>query len=360
MQQQAKARPQHGSDVAERILGTLNSAILCLDAGRVITYANAAAEAMFESSAASLVGRPFVSLLSQLEPSTVIDRLGLKLADLTEHEAIITLANGKAMVVDYSIYPFESEPQDGNIVLEIRPFERQAQFAHEEMKKLQQQTTQQLARGLAHEVNNPLGGIRGAAQLLQRELDRPEWIEYTEVIISEVDRLQSLTSRMLGPGNHMQKRPVNIFEVLEQIRRIILAAEPGRITINRDYDPSIPELLGDHDLLVQAFLNIVRNAVQAIEGEGEITFKTRVNYSFTIGQVTHPLVLRVDISDSGHGIPKHLGDTIFLPMITDKPDGSGLGLPIANEIISRHGGTIHLNSSVAGTTFSTFLPLEKP
>jgi two-component system nitrogen regulation sensor histidine kinase GlnL len=344
--------------LSERILGTLNSSIICIDARRKITYINSAGEALFESSAAGLIGREFASLLSELEPSSILDKLLLDSIDFTEHEAVITLANGKWITADYSIYRFDSPPNDGDIVLEIRQLERQAQFAQDELKQQQQLATQQLARGLAHEINNPLGGIRGAAQLLQRALDRPEWSEYTEVIISEVDRLQSLTSNMLGPGNRMQCKPVNILEVLEHIRRIILAAEPERIHIHRDYDPSIPELAADQDMLIQAFLNIVRNAVQAIDGEGQITFRTRVEFRYTIGQITHPLVLRVDISDTGHGIPRELGETIFLPMITDKADGSGLGLPIAQDIISRHGGTIHLHSSTSGTTFSTYLPLE--
>ena len=345
-------------ETAARLLDTLNSSILCLDDGRRISYANAAAEALFESSAASLIGRKFESLLSGVEPSSIVDKLHQDSIDFTEHEAAITLANGKSITANYSIYPFEDPPSENAIVLEIRQLERQAQFAQDEWIQLQQQATQRLARGLAHEINNPLGGIRGAAQLLQRALDRPEWTEYTEVIISEVDRLQSLTSNMLVPGSRLKKEAVNILEVLEHIRRIVLAAEPDRIQMKRDYDPSIPELQADRDMLIQAFLNLVRNAVQAIEGEGEIVLKTRIEFRYTIGQKTHPLVLRVDIIDNGHGIPRELWDSIFLPMITDKADGSGLGLPIAQEIISRHGGTIHLQSAPTGTTFSVYLPLE--
>ena len=347
------------TDPAYRILDTLNSSVLRLDSKRRISYVNAAGEALFESSAASLCGRRFDSLLSQLEPSSILTKLTLDSIAFTEHEAVITLASGKSMIADYSIYPFGNQPQDGEIVLEIRPLERQAQFAQDELNQLQQQATQQLARGLAHEINNPLGGIRGAAQLLQKALDRPEWSEYTEVIISEVDRLQLLTNKMLGPASKLQCKPVNILEVLEHIRKIVHAAEPDRITIQRDYDPSIPELMADRDLLIQVFLNIARNAVQAIDGTGEITFRTRVGRQFTIGQITHPLVVQVDITDSGHGIPPGLGETIFLPMITSKPEGSGLGLPIAQDIISRHGGTIHLQSTDCGTTFSTILPMEK-
>jgi two-component system nitrogen regulation sensor histidine kinase GlnL len=348
------------TDPAYRILDTLNSSILCLDSKRRINYVNAAGEALFETSATSLGGRRFDSLLSPVEPSSILTNLTvLDSIAFTEHEAVITFAGGKSIIADYSIYPFGNQLQDGEIVLEIRPLERQAQFAQDESNQLQQRATQQLARGLAHEINNPLGGIRGAAQLLQKALDRPEWTEYTEVIISEVDRLQLLTSKMLGPVSKLQRKPVNILEVLEHIRKIVHAAEPDRIKIQRDYDPSIPELMADRDMLIQAFLNIARNAVQAIDGTGEITFRTRVGRQFTIGRITHALVVQVDITDSGHGIPRDLGETIFLPMITSKAEGSGLGLPIAQEIISRHGGAIHLQSSDRGTTFSTILPMEK-
>jgi two-component system nitrogen regulation sensor histidine kinase GlnL len=358
--QQSTVKPVPlGDDPGYRILDTLNAAILCLDGKRRISYVNAAGEALFESSATSLVGRCFDDLLSRQEPSSILGKLELDSIAFTEHEAVITLASGKSFIADYSIYPFGNQPQNGETVLEIRQLERQAQFAQDELNQLQQQATQQLARGLAHEINNPLGGIRGAAQLLQREFDHPEWSEYTEIIISEVDRLRLLTSKMLGPASKLQRKPVNILEVLEHIRKIVQAAEPDRIKIHRDYDPSIPELMADRDLLIQAFLNIARNAVQAIDGAGEIIFKTRVGRQFTIGQITHPLVVQIDITDSGRGIPRDLGETIFLPMITSRAEGSGLGLPIAQDIISRHGGTIHLQSSDCGTTFSTILPMEK-
>ncbi|MCP4878548.1 MAG: PAS domain-containing sensor histidine kinase [Gammaproteobacteria bacterium] len=355
---QTNSTPGSTETLGFRILDTLSSSILCLDRKCRISYINAAGEALFESSAASIIGRRFDSLLSQVEPSNILDRLTLDSIAFTEHEAVITLANGKSMIANYSIYPFDEQTVDGEFLLEIQPLERQAQFAQDELNQLQQQASHQLARGLAHEINNPLGGIRGAAQLLQRALDRPEWTEYTEVIISEVDRLQSLTSNMLGPESALQRKQVNILEVLEHIRKIIHAAEPDRIKISRDYDPSIPELFADRDMLIQAFLNIARNAVQAIEGIGQIVFKTRVDRQFTIGRVTHPLVVQIDITDSGCGIPHELGETIFLPMITDKPEGSGLGLPMAQEIISRHGGTLQLHSSDSGTTFSIILPLE--
>ena len=355
----ASAASLPAPDLAPRILDMLNASILCLDAEHRVSYANASAESLFENSAARLHGRPFASLLSQVEHSSILDSLSRGTVAFTEREATIMLASGRAIVANYSIYPFAEAQGDGALLVEIRELERHAQYAREELNHLQQQAAQQLSRGLAHEINNPLGGIRGAAQLLQRELGDPELTEYTEVIISEVDRLRALIGGMLGPESGLRWTKVNILEVLEHIRKIIMAAEPERIRVHRDYDPSIPELDGDRDLLIQAFLNIARNAAQAIDGEGEITFRTRVDRRFTIGQVTHPLVVQVDIIDTGRGVARELSETIFLPMITDKPEGSGLGLPITQDIISRHGGTIQLESSPAGTTFRSILPLEQ-
>jgi len=346
-------------DLGSRILDTLKAALLCLDSERRITYLNATAESLFGHSATSLVGKPFSSLLSSVEPSTISDNLAREPISMTEHEAVITLASGKSFVADYSIYPDSERDPDSELLLEIRLLDRQAQIAREEFNQMQQLARHQLARGLAHEINNPLGGIRGAAQLLQRELENPDLIEYTEVIISEVDRLQGLISNMIGPEFQPRRKLINIYEVIEHIRKIIQAAEPERIRIHRDYDPSIPQMMADRDLLIQAFLNIARNAVQAIDGEGEITLRTRVDRNYTIGQINHPLVVKIDITDTGRGVSSELGNSIFLPMITDKPDGTGLGLPIAQDIIFRHGGSLQMRSSSAGTTFSTILPMEQ-
>ena len=350
------------TQLSNRILDTLNVTIVCLDASHAIRYLNASGEALFESSAGNLSGRRFESLFDQVKISSIQSKLELypqKADALTERGAEITLVSGKSIIADYSIYPFAEDSSDTAILVEIRPLEYQLQFAQEDLNQLQKQLSRQLGRGLAHEIRNPLSGIRGAAQLLEKELGDSKWIEYTEVIISEVDRLQSLVNNITGAGVSFKPEPVNILEVLEHIRKIILAAEPNRIKIHRDYDPSIPEIQADRNLLIQAFLNIARNAVQAIEESGDITFKTRIDRHVTVGKQTHSLVVQVDITDSGRGVAEELSETIFLPMITDKADGSGLGLPIAQEIISRHGGAIRLKSSAQGTTFSTILPLQQ-
>jgi two-component system nitrogen regulation sensor histidine kinase GlnL len=346
---------------ASKILDTLNISVICLDQNRTISYVNFAAEELFSNSASSLYGKNIHQLFSQVEPNTITKKLDAFSGDffsVTEHDAKITLANGKSISADYSIYPIDSSDQTHHILLEIKQLDWQSIIASEEFTNLRKQVSHQFAQGMAHEIKNPLGGIRGAAQLLERELGEPKLKQYTDVIISEVDRLTALINNMLGPNTKIIKSPVNILEVLEHIRRLILAAEAPRINIKMDYDPSIPELMGDKRELIQALLNIVQNAVQSINNSGEITFKTRIGRRFTVGKITHPLVVQVDISDNGNGISAEIQDTIFLPMVTNKAQGSGLGLPIAQEIVSRHGGIILFNSSPQGTTFSTILPLS--
>lgn len=344
----------------DKILDALNSAVLCLDADGTISYVNSPAEELFDSSAASLIGKPFSSLLSSVEPNSILDKLHHFMdieQTITELEAQLTLFDGRSKLVNYSIYPLEKEPDECVVLVEIRLLERQLEIARESLSNLQKQVSQQFARGISHELKNPLGGIRGAAQLLDRELPESSLKEYTEVIIGEVDRLQVLVDNMLGPVSHIDKQTVNILEILEHISKLLEAAEPGRFELQRDYDPSIPEILADRNLLIQAFLNIGLNAVQALTEGGRIIFRTRIERNLTINQILHPLVIQVDIIDNGKGIPDEINDILFLPMVTDKAEGSGLGLPIAQEIISRHGGTIKVDSSSSGTIFRTLLPL---
>lgn len=346
----------------DKILDALNSTIICLDASLAVSYLNSTGEVLFDSSAISIIGKPFETLLSQVEANTISEKLhGFteSYQTITEHEANLTLANGRKMLVDYSIYALDAENDPGNILIEVRPLDRQVEIARDVLSNLQKQVSQQFARGMAHEIKNPLGGIRGAAQLLGKELHQPELKEFTDVIIAEVDRLQVLIDNMLGPGSDIDKQPVNILEILEHIRKLLETAEPDRFRFRRDYDPSIPEILADRNLLIQALLNLALNALQALGDDGQITFKTRIDRQVTIGRIMHPLVVQIDIIDNGRGIPEALHDTLFLPMVTDKPEGTGLGLPIAQEIISRHGGIIKTERSATGTIFRTLLPLEQ-
>ncbi|MFW5824592.1 MAG: nitrogen regulation protein NR(II), partial [Marinobacter sp.] len=241
-------------------------------------------------------------------------------------------------------------------------------ISREEDLLTQQETTRILVRGMAHEIKNPLGGIRGAAQLLDRELDDEDQKEYTQVIIAEADRLRGLVDRMLGPNRALRFAPTNIHEVLERVRTLLEAESRGRLNFRRDYDVSLPEFPGDKEQLIQAFLNIARNAMEAAfeyrdgpcsDEPPTITFRTRVLRQFTIGQRRHRLVCRVDIIDNGPGIAPDLLQNIFYPMISGRANGTGLGLSITQSIIGQHHGLVECESEPGKTDFIIFLPLEE-
>ena len=217
-----------------------------------------------------------------------------------------------------------------------------------------------MIRGLAHEIKNPLGGVRGAAQLLARELPNEELTEYTNIIIREADRLRDLVDRLLGPHRELDSRELNVHEVLEHVHSLISAETNNQITLIRDYDPSIPEILGDRSQLIQAVLNIVRNALQAAPAIDEcvITLRSRALRQFTIGSTRHRLVCRIDIEDNGPGVPSDMLQSIFMPMVTGRPEGTGLGLTIAQSIIARHGGMLECTSKPGCTRFTLYLPME--
>lgn len=215
-----------------------------------------------------------------------------------------------------------------------------------------------MIRQLAHEIKNPLGGIRGAAQLLARQLASEEQREYTDVVISETDRLAGLVNVLLGPGGPPNKEPQNIHELLEYVVRIVEAEDNRSLMIRRDYDPGLPMIDLDRDQMVQAILNLMRNAVAALDGQGTITLRSRALMNFTIGEVRHRAIASIEIEDDGPGIPLELQDWIFYPLVTSRPDGTGLGLPSAQEMLSRHGGMIEFESRPGRTVFIMRIPLN--
>jgi two-component system nitrogen regulation sensor histidine kinase GlnL len=226
---------------------------------------------------------------------------------------------------------------------------------------VQHQAARALVRGLAHEIKNPLGGLRGAAQLLERELPDPALAEYTRVIIDEADRLQALVDRLLGPNRVPSYRRVNIHQVLERVRALVKAEAGQQLLIERDYDPSIPDLYGDADQLIQAVLNITRNAARALgTSGGKIILRSRVLRQLTLGSHRHRLVAQIEIEDDGPGIPEDLRHKIFYPMLSASAGGQGIGLSIAQSLVSQHGGLIELRSRPGQTVFTVFLPVENP
>jgi two-component system nitrogen regulation sensor histidine kinase GlnL len=263
---------------------------------------------------------------------------------------------------DYTVTPV-TDGRLRTLLVEVRPLDRLLRISREDGLLSDHQATRALIRGVAHEVKNPLGGIRGAAQLLARELTDPDLKDYTNVVIAEADRLRNLVDRMLGPRAIPQLKPTNIHEVLERVRSIVEVETKGTVKLVRDYDPSLPDLNADADQLIQATLNIVRNSLQALNENRDqkhptITLRTRPLRQFTIGTIRYRLTMLVEIEDNGPGIDKELIETIFYPMVSGRAKGTGLGLSISQSIISQHHGLIECDSKPGKTIFRLLLPYE--
>jgi len=260
-------------------------------------------------------------------------------------------------IIDCHVSPVSID--DAKLLVEITDVTRRNQISRENALLVQHGAGRQMIRQLAHEIKNPLGGIRGAAQLLERQLDEAELREYTDVVISETDRLAGLVDTLLGPGGPPRKEPLNVHELIEYVVRLIEAEDQRKLTIHRDYDPGLPLIDLDRDQMVQALLNLIRNAVAALDGQGTITLRSRAVTNFTIGDVRHRVIASIEIEDDGPGIPADLQDSIFYPLVTSRPDGTGLGLPAAQELISRHGGLIEFESRPGRTLFIVRIPLDQ-
>ena len=345
-------------DLQQRILESLNSAVLLFDESMRLKYVNPAAETLFSVSARHLLNQPYQALIQesadlqfQLEEAFQSGR------PFTRHEVSLDLGNDNHVMVDFTAVPLIEPGCATEILVELHSVDRLLRISREENQLAQQEATQKILRGLAHEIKNPLGGLRGAAQLLERQLDSEDLKEYTQVIIDEADRLQKLVNRILGPNNLPNKRSINIHHVLEHIRSLLLAEGKSNVSIVRDYDPSIPELQADPDQLIQAFLNITRNAYQALDEEGTITLRTRIERKYTLGKQRYDLVARIEIIDNGPGIPEDILDKIFFPMVTGRAEGTGLGLSIAQSLIQQHDGLIEVISVPGGTVFTVLLPI---
>ena len=337
-------------------LDLLSSAVILLDANLVIQYLNPAAENLFAISARQLLGRPLAQLLG--EPPGLAAAFDNALANNWSYtgQNLTTHRHGaEALHLDCTVTPVET----GNIrlLLEFRHIDQQLRTAREERLAEQQQANRELIRNLAHEIKNPLGGIRGSAQLLERELANPLLHEYTQVIIKEADRLQELMNRLLSSHRLMQPQPMNIHEILERVRSLILAEFPD-VDVRRDYDTSLPDATGDREQLLQAILNIVRNAAQALEGRGEIVLRTRALRQVTLAKRRYRLALELQVIDNGPGIPEAIREQMFYPLVSGREGGSGLGLTLAQNFIQQHHGTIDFDSRPGRTCFTVLLPLH--
>ncbi|HQR03864.1 MAG: PAS domain-containing protein [Proteobacteria bacterium] len=337
-------------------LEILSSAIILTDHRQVIRYLNPAAENLFAASQRAWLGCTLTQLLGASAGLVeAIENAVRNNWSYTGHDIEVRRDDHPAFHVDCTVTPVEAEGAD--LLFECRPIDQQLQTAREEREAVQQQVSRDLVRNLAHEIKNPLGGIRGSAQLLERELVNPALREYTQVIIGEADRLQALMQRLLSSHRSMQPTQVNIHEILERVLRLIQAEFAG-VRVQRDYDTSLPGITGDREQLLQAILNIARNAAQAMSGCGEIVFRTRALRQATLAKKRHSLALELQVIDNGPGIPESIRDKIFYPLVSSREGGSGLGLSLTQSFIQQHGGTIEATSRPGRTCFCVRLPLN--
>ena len=334
------------------LLDGLSAPILVARASGYLAFVNAAAESLLGISRKQVVG----SLLADLfvERETLIQAVGNAFANqfLTlKLQTTMHVGRSDMLAVEliFSIHDADA------LFIEITPIDP--------VVADQNEVNKELLRNLAHEIKNPLGGIRGAAQLLQMDLQEKSLIEYTQVIIHEADRLQSLVDRLLAP--HRQPHVVgmvNVHEICERVRQLILVEFPQGLTVVRDYDASIPEFEGDREQLIQALLNIAHNAAQALEeriadGSARLTFKTRIGRQVLLGKARHKLALELHVIDNGPGVPADIKDRIFYPLVTGRAGGSGLGLSLAQNFVQQHAGVIECESVPGLTDFKMVMPL---
>ena len=344
------------------ILDQLTTAVAVVDAASDrsfrISYFNQSAQSLFGRSDARTIGVPLPKLMQDSHATpTVLQGVLDTGQPFTKREVSLYVADG-LIRVNFSISPLS----ESELLVEFERLDRFIRIDRDERHVSLQETMRKLARGLAHEIKNPLGGIRGAAQLLDRQLENADQREYTAVIIAEADRLRNLVDRILGPNGDIAFEPVNVHHVIERVVKLLDAECPARVRFERSYDPSLPEVEADFEKLVQATLNVLTNAAMALKDTPDpcIRMETRVVRQFTIGPTRHRLVANIDFIDNGPGVPADIADRIFYPMISGRPEGSGLGLAITQTIIAQHNGLIECESEPGKTVFSFYLPIRQP
>jgi two-component system nitrogen regulation sensor histidine kinase GlnL len=344
-------------------LDYLASAVLLVDAERRVCYANSAAENLLEAADRALLGQPLEAVIHY--SATLQQALENAIANdwsYTGQNVEIRRGkpDGKTLHLNCTVTPMQcAEAPAVRMLVELQPIDQQLKASREERLIEQQQASRELIRNLAHEIKNPLGGIRGAAQLLEHELGNPALREYTQVIIKEADRLQDLMQRLLSPHRvAMQPQRMGIHEVLERVHSLLRMEFPETLSILRDYDTSLPELFADREQLIQVFLNVARNAAQAMEGKGEIIFRTRSARQVTLAKCRFRLAIDVSIIDNGPGVPDDFRERMFYPLVSGRPDGTGLGLTLAQSFVQQHQGAIECESRPGYTCFLIRLPIR--
>ena len=345
-------------------LDLLSTAVVILNHKFVLMHANPAAENLLAFSMKSAVGQPFARLFAAAHAGnqalfSMLEQVVKNDAGFNENELTIESASGHTLHFSCVASPLEG----GRLLVEFHALDQQIKIAREAKIIERQELNRELIRNLAHEIKNPLGGIRGSAQLLERELrglaNESDLKEYTDVIVNEADRLQSLMNRLLTPHRMPQMARLNIHEVLERVRTLVLAEFPAGVTVIRDYDASLPEFIADKEPLIQALLNITRNAAQAMYGRGQIQLVTRIARQVTLAKRRYRHAILVKIVDNGPGVPETLREKIFFPLVSGRDGGTGLGLSLAQDLVSQHHGIIEFESVPGNTCFSVILPVHE-
>ena len=347
-------------NLSTALLEEANTAFIVISADFKVIYANPASELLLSQSKLRLYQQTLGQLARcyQFNASS-IEKVFINRNSFTENEVTLRI-DGQSVLIAVSATYLNFKETD-HVILEMRCIEQQRKFSQEHYQEHQHKMAQELVRGLAHEIKNPLGGLRGAAQLLESELNSPDLKEFTQIIIEQADRLSALVDRLLGPQKMGLRSAHNIHSVIEKVRKLVCLDLPDFIKIKVDYDPSIPDIEMQPDQLQQAFLNIVQNAVQALtlpaKENSLIILKTRTAHQVTIDGVPRRLAAEIKIIDNGPGIPDKLKDTLFYPMVTGRSDGTGLGLSIAQKLIKQHHGRIECHNVKGRTEFLIYLPM---
>ena len=345
------------------LLDALVTSVFLLDQGLHVDYLNAAAQTLLGLGPNQALGRSITELTRGAETLLpLFDRARQGGEGIVQRELAWPAPGGVDRILDCAVTQITIGKDDLRLLLEIEDITQHRRLTRENALLAQLGGSRLMVRQLAHEIKNPLGGLRGAAQLLERELLDPSLREYTRVIISEADRLTNLLDSMLGPGRPPSKQLINVHELLERVYHLLRSEAPDGVTVDRDYDPSLPALTVDPNHIIQAMLNLGRNAVQALSSghvqSPRLTLRTRAASNVSVGARRHRLVASIQFEDNGPGVLSEIRDTIFYPLVSGRADGTGLGLGIAQDLVSRHGGLIEFDSAPGRTIFVISLPMD--
>ena len=344
---------------SDRLINQLLAAVLVINRDLSISWCNPAAEELLRLSSRQLIGSHLSDVMVNADFSAKAIAYSLRSGNpYHQRDAKITLVNNEEFIADISVSNLVYE-EEQKLLVEIRQTDREHRIGFESSEYSQHIAASALVRGLGHEIKNPLGGLRGAAQLLSMELSDPAIREYTNVIIKEADRLSALVDRMMAPHKAGKRQLINIHQLIETVLSLMKLEAGEKLIIERDYDPSLPELMACGDQIQQALLNILQNALQAMDGEGRITIKTRIARQMLLGDKLSKLMLRINISDDGPGIPEDIKDKLFMPLVSGRAGGTGLGLGLAQSLIQQHSGLIEYQDKSERTTFTIYLPVTK-